>query len=240
MMASEVAPDKEGQEEHRGAPEAFAGEDEGQGQGRPEEAEVEGVHQPGEEVVEALHHLMGIKALDVVGADLELLLDDEEAPGEVAQDQPGQGDGQLSQAAEPVGRAQPDQGQARGQNQGGGQGRAFVFAPGQARQTAGGQGQAAPGGGVRQPEVEEAGASQGKEGQGQVGVGDVEVDDEDGAVQGQEGGEAQGPAAAQAQPGRQGVEQAQEQRPPEGENDLGPGNRSPGPGRSKGSSGAGG
>ena len=163
---------------------------------------------------------MGIKALDVVGADFQFLLDDEEAPGEVAQDQPGQGDGQLSQAAEPVGRAQPGQGQGRGQEQGGGQGRAFVFAPGHARQTAGRQGQAAPGGGVRQPEVEEARASQGKEGQGQIGVGDVEVDDEDGAVQGQEGGEAQGPAAAQAQPGRQGVEQAQEQRPPEGENDL--------------------
>ena len=59
-----------------------------------------------------MHHLMGIKALDVVGADFDVLLDDEEPPGEVAQDQPGQGDGQLSQAAEPVGRAQPGQGQA--------------------------------------------------------------------------------------------------------------------------------
>jgi len=82
----EIAAEKEGQAETRGAPEAFPGEDEGQGQGRPEEAEVIGVRQPGEEVVDGLEHLVGIKALDVVGADLDLLLDDEQAPGEVTQD----------------------------------------------------------------------------------------------------------------------------------------------------------
>ena len=192
MMASEVAAHKEGQEEHGGAPQALAGQDEGQGQGRPEEPEVKGFHQPGEEVVDGLHHLVGIKALDVVGADFQFLLHDEEPPGEVADDQPGQGDGQLSQAADPARRAQPGQGQRRRQDQGGGQGRAFVLAPGHARQKAGRQGQAAPGGGVGQPEVEQSCASQGKEGQGQVGVGDVQVDDEDGAVQGQKRRQAQG------------------------------------------------
>ena len=51
--------------------------------------------------------MLRIKALDVVGADLEVLLDGEEAPGEVAQEQPGQGEAQEEQAApESGGRSQ--------------------------------------------------------------------------------------------------------------------------------------
>ena len=142
------------------------------------------------------------------------LLDDEEPPGEVAGGQPGQGDGQLPQAAEPARGAQPGQGQGRGQDQGGGQGRAFVLAPGHARQEAGRQGQAAPGGGVRQPEVEQARGSQGEEGQGQVGVGDVEVDDEDGAVQGQKRRETQGRTGGSGPAGPPGSRAGPEAGPP--------------------------
>ena len=87
----------------------------------------------------------------MVGAHFQVLLQGEEPPGEIARRQPGQGDGQGPQAAAPGLGAQPGQGQGRGQDQGGGQGRAFVLAPGHARQTAGREGEAAPGRGVGQP-----------------------------------------------------------------------------------------
>ena len=45
---------------------------------------------------DGLDHLVGIKALDVVGADFQFLLHGEKPPGEVAGDQSGQGDGQLA------------------------------------------------------------------------------------------------------------------------------------------------
>ena len=102
MTAGQVADNEEGQEEHRGAPQAAAGQDEGQGQGRPEEPEVKGIKEPGEEVGDGLDHLVGIKALHVVGADFQFLLHGEEPPGEVADDQSHEGDGQVRQAADPA------------------------------------------------------------------------------------------------------------------------------------------
>ncbi len=103
----EVAGEKEGQEEGRGGPEATAGKDARQEHGGPEEAEVERLNQGRGQIRDGQDELLRIKALDVVGADLEVLVDREEAPGEVAQDQPGRRQAQKEQAAKnPGGRSQ--------------------------------------------------------------------------------------------------------------------------------------
>ena len=150
--------------------------------GGPEQAEIVRLNQGRGQVRDGQDELVGIETLDMVGADVQVLLEGEEAPGEVTQQQARQGQAQAEEAAPEAGRPQPDQGQGRGQDHRGGQGRAFIFAPGHAGQKEGGQGQAAPGGLLRQPQVDQARGAEGEIGQGQVGVGDVEVDHEDRAV----------------------------------------------------------
>src|SRR5208337_3895780 len=185
------------------------------------EAEEVRLDQGRRQVSGGLGQLLRIKIQDMVGAEFKMLLADKEAPGQIAQGQPYQGEAQAEKAAPGPGGTQPGQGQDRGQDHRGGQGRAFVFAPGHTGQKKGGQGEAPPGRLTRQPQVNQADGPQGEIGQGQVGVSDVKMNHEHRAVQGQEGGEPQGQAPAQTQAPGQGIEQSQQQRPPEREKPLG-------------------
>ena len=72
--SQEVAAEKEGQEQGRGGPEAPTDRQGGQEHRRPEEAEIIRLNQGQRQVRDGLDELLRIKALDMVGADWQVLL----------------------------------------------------------------------------------------------------------------------------------------------------------------------